>query len=311
MSNHSREIENKKMNFEKYVHLERFGAKGVKNIERGKCFIFPKLDGTNASVWLHDGQIQAGSRNFVLSREKRDNFGFLKWASVQENLLNFLKENPTLRLFGEWLVRHQIPYRKDAWKRFFVFDVADEQSTFLHYQVYQPLLEKHNIEYIKPIAVIDDVSYQRLTSLLKKNDFLMEKGEVGEGIVVKNYDFKNRHGRSVWAKLISSECKEKTCEKSLISAPMCLEEKIAQKYVTAAFCEKELAKMKNAAGKWTSEMIPKLLNDIYAEIIIEESWNFVSENNNPSINFSMLKHFVFLKIKERLPFVFSKSIEKE
>ena len=51
-------------------------------------------------------------------------------------------------------------------------------------------------------------------------------------------------------------------------------------------------------------MIPRLLNVIYYEIVKEESWNFVKENRNPTINFKTLQHFVFAKVRDRLPNVF-------
>ena len=43
------------MKFEKYQHVERFGTSEVEGIELGRTYVFPKLDGTNASVWLEDG----------------------------------------------------------------------------------------------------------------------------------------------------------------------------------------------------------------------------------------------------------------
>lgn len=50
--------------FKKYMHLERFGNDEVLGIELGECYVFPKLDGTNASLWVgEDGSVQAGSRN--------------------------------------------------------------------------------------------------------------------------------------------------------------------------------------------------------------------------------------------------------
>lgn len=64
------------MNFVRYQHIERFGADEVENIELGICHVFPKIDGTNGSVWLgDDGKIQAGSRNRILSLDD-DNAGF-------------------------------------------------------------------------------------------------------------------------------------------------------------------------------------------------------------------------------------------
>lgn len=47
------------MKFRKYQKLERFGMTSVENIEIGNCVIFPKIDGTNASVWLDNGEIKA------------------------------------------------------------------------------------------------------------------------------------------------------------------------------------------------------------------------------------------------------------
>lgn len=301
--------------FKKYQHLERFGTSEVHNIELGECYIFPKIDGTNASVWIHNGQIQAGSRTRHLSIEK-DNAGFLEWIMRQDNIIKYLNENPTHRLFGEWLVPHSLKtYREDAWRRFYVFDVTtdkseeemehenDEKFNYLHYNEYKPLLEKFNIDYIPPISVIRNSNYEQLVNQLMKNDFLIEDGKgYGEGIVLKNYDFKNKYGRKTWAKIVTSEFKEKHAKvmgRNPIEGKKMIEEEIADKYVTTAFCEKEYSKIDNESG-WTSKMIPRLLNTIYYEVIKEESWNFVKENRNPIINFKTLQHFVFAKVRERL-----------
>ena len=103
------------MEFKKYQHLERFGTTEVKQIELGTCHVFPKLDGTNASVWLDEnGEVQAGSRKRHLSLDF-DNAGFYAWVKEQSNILEYLKENPTHRLYGEWLVPHSLKtYREDA-----------------------------------------------------------------------------------------------------------------------------------------------------------------------------------------------------
>ena len=67
-------------NFPKYQHIERFGTSEVEGIEYGECYIFPKIDGTNSSLWIgNDGTLKAGSRKRELSIEK-DNAGFLNWA---------------------------------------------------------------------------------------------------------------------------------------------------------------------------------------------------------------------------------------
>ena len=35
--------------FKKYQHVERLGTSEVQGIENGMCYVFPKIDGTNAS----------------------------------------------------------------------------------------------------------------------------------------------------------------------------------------------------------------------------------------------------------------------
>lgn len=45
-------MEGDKMKFRRYQHVERFGNDEVEDINIGTCYIFPKIDGTNSSVYL-------------------------------------------------------------------------------------------------------------------------------------------------------------------------------------------------------------------------------------------------------------------
>lgn len=298
--------------FKRYQHLERFGTTEVENIELGECYIFPKIDGTNGSVWMDNGEIKAGSRNRELSLEK-DNAGFLEWAKGQKHLISYLNENPNHRLFGEWIVPHSLTtYRGNAWRNFYVFDVeidssSESDTVYMHYNDYKPLLDKHGVDYIPPIAIIKNASYDQIVRQLEKNNYLIEDGKGnGEGIVLKNYDFKNKYGRTIWAKIVTSEFKEKHSKAmggQVSLGKRMVEDEIAEKYVTSALCEKEYAKIVAEDG-WNSKMILRLLNTIYYEVVKEECWNFVKENKNPTINFKTLQHFVYAKVRERMPNLF-------
>jgi len=299
--------------FKKYQHLERFGTSEVNQIELGTCYIFPKLDGTNASVWIDEnGDIQAGSRNRHLSLES-DNAGFYNWVKNQSNIAEYLKENPAHRLYGEWLVPHALKtYRGDAWRKFYVFDVSidkedceilhknDETNNYLRYEEYSNILEEKGIDYIAPICTIKNASYEQLINQLIKNVFLIEDGKgVGEGIVIKNYDFKNKYNRQTWAKIVTSEFKEKHAKvhgPTEIKGKKMVEEQIADEFVTKALCEKVYAKIENDGG-FTSSKIPQLLNVIYYDVVKEESWSFIKKHKNPTINFGTLQHFVFSRVK--------------
>ena len=302
-----------KKEFKKYQHIERFGTTEVNQIELGKCYIFPKIDGTNASVWLSENEIQVGSRKRHLTLEK-DNAGFYAWVKQQQNIIDYLKENPTHRLFGEWLVPHSLKtYKQDAWRKFYVFDVAidkredeilhngDSELKYLPYDEYKPILEKHNIDFIAPISIITNASYEQLVNQLMKNVFLIEDGKgVGEGIVIKRYDFFNKYNRQTWAKIVTSEFKEKHAKvmgASEIKGKKMVEESIAEEFVTLALCEKVKAKIELDNDGFSSKNIPQLLNTVYYDLVKEDSWNFIKKFKNPTINYKTLQHFVFARIK--------------
>lgn len=301
------------MEFRKYQHIERFGTNEVESIEIGTCYVFPKIDGTNSSVWLgDDGMIHAGSRNRELTFEK-DNAGFYAAVSKDERVMAYLQEHPTHRLFGEWLVPHSLKtYRDDAWRRFYVFDVcvdADNETglEYLPYEVYQPLVAEFGLDYLAPIRIIKNGGLDDFIKCVNENNFLIADGKgVGEGVVIKNYDFYNRYRRQTWAKIVASEFREKHHKEmgAPVSANRLVEEDIIDKFVTRAFVEKEYAKIVNANDGWTSKMIPHLLSRVFHELITEEIWNILKVFKNPTINFKVLNTMTIAQIKRIMPEIF-------
>lgn len=293
------------MEFRKYQHVERFGNTEVDGIEIGKLFIFPKVDGTNASVWLDNSEVKAGSRNRELSLEK-DNAGFYNWIVQQENIKRYLLKHPNHRLYGEWLVPHSIKtYKDDDWRNLYIFDVVVEHGNdefeYLSYDTYKPLLEEFNIEYIPPITTMINGDYDLFIKQLERNTFLIKDGEgAGEGIVIKNYEFVNKYGRVTWAKIVTNEFKEKhkkVMGGSIIKNDSLVEERILNDFCTTAFIEKEYSKIVNENNGWQSKHIPMLFNKVYHELITEEIWHIVKKYKNPKINFKLLFNLVTNKIK--------------
>jgi hypothetical protein len=292
--------------FKKYQHIERFGTDEVLNIELGNCFIFPKVDGTNASVWIEDGQIRAGSRNRDITPPNSDNAGFYEHISKDDRIKAYLTENPNHRLFGEWLVPHSLKtYRADCWRKFYIFDVCtdkEDELEYIPYEIYKPLLDAHNLDYVPAIAMIKSGNYEQMIHWLDKNNYLIEDGKGnGEGIVIKNYDFYNKFGRQTWAKIVTSEFKEKhakemgACE---VNGRKMVEEEIVGKYVTEALVNKTYDKIKVEKDGWQSKYIPELLNRVYYDLVNEETWNFVKEMKRPTVNFTTLFALSTHKIKE-------------
>jgi len=293
--------------FKSYIHVEKYGNDEVQGIELGKCYIFPKLDGTNASVW-YDGEVKAGSRKRELSADA-DNAGFYHWATKNDNLAAFFKDYPDLRLYGEWLCPHSLKtYRNDAWRRFYIFDVQQkDDNKYIHFDDYKDNVLSHNLDIIEPISIFTNATYDSLICELEKNIFLIEDGKgVGEGIVIKNYDYQNKFGRNNWAKIVTNEFKEKHTRE--MGAPekenKMVEQAICDEFVTKSLVDKVYAKIVNEMEGWNSKYIPRLLSTVYYDLINEEMWNITKKHKNPTINFRTLATITTLKIKILLPELF-------
>lgn len=297
------------MKFREYQHIERFGMPEVEFIEQGKCYIFPKIDGTNVSVWLgDDGQIHAGGRHRELSLEN-DNADFFAYIRGHEGVKALLTQNPKLRLFGEWLVPHSLEtYRDDCLNRFYVFDVMwhmeDGREVYLPYEAYKWMMDKYDIDYLPPLAIIDHPTKEQLISYLDKNIYLIKDGHgVGEGIVIKNYQFRSPNGAVTWAKMVRSEFKELHAKKMMnadraLKGRITIEQRIIDQYVTAALCKKERAKLEQLCGKGLKSIIPHLMHNVYECLIKEDAHHFIVEFNNPTIDFKLLRYLCEMRIKD-------------
>lgn len=296
--------------FKKYQHLVRFGEDEAVNIHLGETYIFPKIDGTNASLWHDENGLQAGSRNRHLTLDN-DNSGFYEWAFKQENIIAFFTNNPDLILYGEWLVPHSLKtYRKEAWRKFYVFDVMEYHSErYLSYNEYKPLLEEFEIDFIPPLSICQNGDYERFVKHLEGNNYLIEDGKgAGEGVVIKNYSFQNKYGRNIWAKIVTGEFREKHANE--MGAPNAnmrspIEHLIVDEFITFDLCDKTLNKIRLENDGFQSRMIPQLLSTIFYELVNEETWHFIKKHKNPTVDFSALQHLTYIKAKQELKTIFS------
>ena len=302
--------------FKEYTHIGRFGNEEVEGIELGEVYVFPKIDGTNSSLWFDTNQspmLRGGSRTRELSLES-DNAEFYKKHVVDGLHWDFLAKNQNLRLFGEWLVPHSFKgYREDAWGKFYVFDVYnDETEQYLSYTAYQPLLEEFGITYIPPLAIIRNGDYARFLKYVAENYFLCpDGGEPGEGIVIKNYDYQNKFSHQCFAKIVRQEFKElntRSMGAPEINMGLMNEERILNKCLSTALIDKTIEKMLWTDGEdkhgWNSKMIPELFGRVYYDLIKEELFDALKEINYGNINFKTLKAVMINHIKKMKPELF-------
>lgn len=75
-------------------------------------------------------------------------------------------------------------------------ETPGQEPRYLPYEEYQPLLEQYGLNYIPPLKIIENPREQDIYDLLPTNTFLIEDGKgSGEGVVIKNYAYKNPYGR--------------------------------------------------------------------------------------------------------------------
>ena len=292
------------MQYKSYQHIEKLGNKEVEGILKGKCSIQPKIDGTNGVVWLgDDGIIHAGSRNRDLSLDN-DNAGFYNTVIKDDNIRKYLLDNPNHYLYGEWLVPHTIRYyHPESWKHFYVFDIFSYDRGYIPYDEYSKELDKYGISYIPEIISIDNPTMEDLTKYLKETKYLIPEDKMSEGIIIKNYEYRNQYGRCTYAKIVAEEffntksllrmknheAKDKTSEKDIVTTML-----------SEPLIRKEFAKIKLAyPDARRQELIGRTLNTIFHVFIHEELLDYI-EKKKPLINFYYLKKECDERIKEVL-----------
>jgi hypothetical protein len=315
------------MTFRPYDHVERLGHPDVEGIDIGQVHVFPKLDGTNASVWLgEDGRIHAGSRRREVTVDS-DNHGFAAWVALTVvPFHDLLDERPSWILYGEWLVPHTLKtYREDAWRRFWIFDVFDrERGRYVPFEEYVDVLHEARLDVVMPLALATNPTAESLTGWVRANTFLLRDGAGhGEGIVLKNYAWTNGHGRQPWAKLVANEFKEQHGKAMGYPTPdggFQVELAAAEALLTEEVVKKALAKIvHDVAGeigeyegpdsafalKHRSRIIPRLLETVFHDFVVEESWTILRKwKSHQTIDFKRLRAAVIVRTKSLMPEVF-------
>jgi uncharacterized protein YqeY len=296
-----------------YQHVEKLSSSATEGILNGTVYVFPKIDGTNAQIWLDAAGMHYGSRKRELEKG-RDNAGFMEWAVTQPKIQECLEvmnaKFGQVSLFGEWLVPHTLKtYSEDAWRRFWVFDVfVPAENRYIPYEEYQPLLATYGIDYIPYLAKLDNPEQDALMELANKNTFLIQEDKgLGEGVVLKNYEFKNKWHRIVWAKIVLSEFKSKTrrnIEKKNLEDGL-RETEMVEMFYTKDIAEKILANiLSEQGGEWDSKLLGRLIQTCWYDFVNECMWDIVKKFKNPIIDFKLLKKYVDERTKEHLPELF-------
>ena len=300
--------------FNKYVHVERYGRDEVKGILDGIVYVQPKIDGTNASAWCdpETGEICAASRRRRIYPGK-DNMGFADYIinsidPIARTVRSYLKGNPGLIVYGEWLgdptnnSKMTGSLKRYLNKGFFAFDVREAPNSGN---------DGRNLGYLDP----DDVRYNDLRLLLgtyfvpttklycptiedvmkvaESNHFNLPDDVVGEGVVIKNYNYRDAYGNMQMAKIVLDEFYESRKKKQVLESPCGAEAMFCDQVLTNSFLEKCRAKVSDKFGSDFNCMDKRhmgmFMSLIVSDSISEDIYDFVKRNRFPTIDFNQLK----------------------
>ena len=288
------------MEFRKYQHVEKIGTSHVEGLLSVRVGVFPKLDGANASIWMENGELCCGSRNMKLDAHNTLN-GFYQYVMKHEGIREFMKNYPHLTLYGEWLTPHTIKnYNSTAWYQFYLFDVVTSTGEYIDYSTYYKPAMIDGIKLLSPLAVLDNPTINDIINVAETNDYLMESGHIGEGVVCKRYDYVNPYGRTVWGKYVRPTFRMDKYTKHTDTDNLTLvEEKIINDVITYELVKKEEAKLLENEN-FSGNIIPATLSTVWNCLITEELLSELKKHKNPKIDFKVLNRACVNKTKEHM-----------
>lgn len=279
------------MTFRKYEKIHRLGKEEVEGILEGLCYIQEKIDGANTSIWMEDGVLHMGSRNNDITG--RDFNGFPQYVYGHEGIQEFMRSHPNYRLYGEWLVRHTLPYPELAYKKFYLFDIFSPEEGYLPIQEVYNIAQEYGIEVVSQFDCIPNPTPEQLKEFVGKSNI----GEKGEGIVIKNQKFINKFGERVCAKIVTEAFKEDnavTFGGNNKFSDTYWEVWVVNKYMTLARIQKIMQKIQPLIDKKLDlEHIPRIAQTAYHDLITEEAWEIV--NKAAKLDFNALKRIASKK----------------
>ncbi|MGL4451369.1 MAG: RNA ligase family protein [Sarcina sp.] len=195
----------------KYTDVIRYGKSSTQGVikEGDIISITEKVDGANASFtrdFLSPTGISCYSRRLLLD-EHNTLQGFYGW--VNDNIaVKKYDLFPNFRYIGEWTCPHKIQYKEEYTKTFLLFSIWDEDSEqYLSDEIVRSEAERLDLQTVEYFYYGEFISYEHMSSFIGKSNITKEP-DTGEGIVVKNVDYRDKYGNQCFVKLVSEKFAE-------------------------------------------------------------------------------------------------------
>jgi len=189
-----------------YMDIIRYGKKETQEVLNVGDYITisEKVDGSNAS-WSFDLDspisVSCFSRNKTLDFKNNLN-GFYQWVETKIQP-QCDKLNPNWRYYGEWLKKHKVSYLPEYYNNFYLFNIYDETThQYLSDDLVESEAQKLGIETVEYFYKGEFIDFDHLMSFVGKSNKTLTPN-TGEGIVVKNVNYRDKFGRQMFVKLVS------------------------------------------------------------------------------------------------------------
>lgn len=233
------------MEQKKYHSIVRYGHISTREVlNRGdQIIIQEKVDGANASFAVVDGELKCWSRNRELSMSNTLE-GFYVWAKQNIEVDKLLEG---VVYFGEWTAQHKVVYEGYA-KQFFLYDIYNlHLEEYVSFSMVRDEAKRLGLNLIPVFFEGEFESFEQLMSYVGRTELNGKLGQEvsGEGIVVKNVDYRDSFGKQMFVKLVV----DKFAEVQMQKAPkdpkkkFTPEELKVRECITSPRVEKQLFKM--------------------------------------------------------------------
>jgi hypothetical protein len=298
-----------------YGKIHRLGKEETEGILIGTVAVQEKVDGANVSIWLDDeDNLKMGSRTRILRDDEEFN-GFVPYVKAHEGIRKLLEMNPNFRLYGEWLVRHTIAYKETTYRKFYLFDVyvddykdsvVPEDERWKTWADVKMLGEAFGIDTVPMHGEFENPTVEALMEFVGKSEF----GDRGEGIVLKNLDFKNTFGDMCFAKIVTETFKEDNAVAfggNNKYSDTYWEMYVVNKYMTLPRIKKIMDKIQPELNeRLDMKHIPRIMGTAYHDMLTEEIWEIAGKV--ASLDFKALERCANKKAKQIYVDILNESI---
>lgn len=278
--------------YKTYPKIHRLGKEETEGILEHDVVVQEKVDGANISIFWQDGEVRCGTRTRILPKDESFN-GFNEAVQANGKIAEFLKSNPQLILYGEWLVRHTITYPDEAYRKIYLFDIYDkDMEKFLRQKIVEMLADEIGLEY-PYIFTKGKLTEAEIAEFVGKSHI----APAGEGVVIKSEEFLNKFGDHVYAKLVHQKFKESNAivfGGNNKHSETYWEMYVVNKYCTTGRVQKIMQKIQAETEKRLDiEHTSRVAGSCYHDMITEEAWEIAKKV--PALNFKKLQGFCMKK----------------